>query len=225
MLILSLLRLTNMAKKKYYAVKSGHDTGIFLTWDECKKQVDGFKGAEYKSFSSPEEAESWLKGEPVSSCADTLSVPEGTVIAYVDGSYEDSIKKYAFGCVLILPDGKIFEHFGNGDNPESLAIRNVAGEMIGAMFATRWAIINGFKEIEIRYDYEGIEKWVTGVWQTKNNLTSQYSAFMRNQGQAIDLHFTKVTAHSNNKYNDKADELAKRGLEEGTGVPEIIKEI
>lgn len=216
-----------MAKKKFYAVRSGHKCGIFLTWDECKKQVDGFKGAEYKSFSSMDEAKSWLTGEAlISNSEDVITLPDDNqVIAYVDGSYEDSIKKYAFGCVLITPGGRIFTHFGNGDNPESLAIRNVAGEMIGAMFATRWAIVNGFKEIEIRYDYEGIEKWVTGVWQAKNNLTSQYSAFMRNQQKTVKIVFTKVAAHSNNKYNDMADELAKKGLEEGNGVPEIIKEI
>lgn len=216
-----------MAKKKFYAVRAGHETGIFLTWDECKKQVDGFKGAEYKSFSTMEEAKAWFIGEAfISASEDSIPLPtEGKLIAYVDGSYEDSIKKYAFGCVLITPSGQIIEKFGNGDNPASLAIRNVAGEMIGAMFATRWALVNGFKEIEIRYDYEGIEKWVRGIWQTKNELTSQYAQFMRNKEKAIRIVFTKVSAHSNNKYNDMADALAKKGLEEGNGVPEIIKEL
>ena len=35
---------------KYYAVKVGRQTGIFNTLEECKEQVDGFEGAEYKSF-------------------------------------------------------------------------------------------------------------------------------------------------------------------------------
>lgn len=42
--------------KKYYAVKVGLVPGIYETWDECKKNVDGFPGAKYKSFSSKEEA-------------------------------------------------------------------------------------------------------------------------------------------------------------------------
>ncbi|MBP1970518.1 ribonuclease HI [Virgibacillus natechei] len=46
-----------MAKKKYYVVWSGNKTGIFDTWEECKKQVLGVKGARYKSFPSKEEAE------------------------------------------------------------------------------------------------------------------------------------------------------------------------
>ena len=45
-----------MAKKKYYAVQKGRVPGVYLTWDECKKQVDGFSGAAFKSFSTMEEA-------------------------------------------------------------------------------------------------------------------------------------------------------------------------
>ena len=29
---------------KYYAVRNGYHTGIFNTWDECKKEVSGFSG-------------------------------------------------------------------------------------------------------------------------------------------------------------------------------------
>lgn len=46
-----------MAKKKYYVVWSGNKTGIFETWEDCKRQVMGVKGAAYKSFPSKQEAE------------------------------------------------------------------------------------------------------------------------------------------------------------------------
>ena len=39
-----------MAKVKYYGVKKGLVPGVYTSWDECKAQVDGFSGAEYKSF-------------------------------------------------------------------------------------------------------------------------------------------------------------------------------
>lgn len=42
--------------KKYYAVKKGYKTGIFESWDECKKQVIGYSGAIYKSFEVLNEA-------------------------------------------------------------------------------------------------------------------------------------------------------------------------
>ncbi|MDR0505250.1 MAG: viroplasmin family protein [Dysgonamonadaceae bacterium] len=45
-----------MAQKKWYVVWKGREQGIFDTWAECKKQVDGFENALYKSFESSEEA-------------------------------------------------------------------------------------------------------------------------------------------------------------------------
>lgn len=147
----------------------------------------------------------------------------GCLLAYVDGSYEDSIKKYAFGCVFITEAGDIYTEFGNGDNPQSLQHRNVTGEMLGAMYAVKTAMFNGYQEIEIRYDYEGIEKWVTGQWRSKTELTQKYAASMREWGKSIRIHFTKVAAHTNVTYNDLADQLAKQGLVEGDGVPKIRK--
>lgn len=44
-------------KKKYYVVWKGFKTGIFNSWNTCKKQVDGFEGAQYKSFLNKKEAE------------------------------------------------------------------------------------------------------------------------------------------------------------------------
>lgn len=49
-------------KKKYYVVWKGHKTGVFNSWATCKKQIDGFVGAQYKSFVSKTEAEKALKG-------------------------------------------------------------------------------------------------------------------------------------------------------------------
>ncbi len=46
-----------MAKKaKFYVVWKGKRPGVYETWDDCKAQITGQKGAQYKSFSSFEEA-------------------------------------------------------------------------------------------------------------------------------------------------------------------------
>ena len=40
-----------MAKKqKFYVVWKGKRPGIYESWDDCKAQIEGFKGAQYKSF-------------------------------------------------------------------------------------------------------------------------------------------------------------------------------
>lgn len=45
------------AKKKFYVVWKGKIPGVYNTWDECKKQIEGFQGAQYKSFPSKELAD------------------------------------------------------------------------------------------------------------------------------------------------------------------------
>ena len=43
-----------MAKKKYYVVWDGRETGVYNSWESCKEQVSGYPGAVYKSFDSEE---------------------------------------------------------------------------------------------------------------------------------------------------------------------------
>lgn len=236
-----------MAVKKYYAVRKGKTAGVFETWAECRAAVEGYPGAEYKGFACMEEAKAYLgctgDGAKDSSenysakyCADGSEIrteeyiragedrdmpEEGCLLAYVDGSYDDSLKKYAFGCVFLLPDGKIYMEYGNGDNEQSLQHRNVTGEMLGAMYAVKVAMTNNYKRLEIRYDYQGIEKWVTGEWRSRTELTQKYARAMREWGRNVDICFTKVAAHSNVYYNELADKMAKTGLTQGKGIPKV----
>lgn len=46
--------------ENYYAVKVGRKPGIYLNWDDCKKQVHGFSGAIYKKWKTREKAEKYL---------------------------------------------------------------------------------------------------------------------------------------------------------------------
>jgi ribonuclease HI len=41
-----------MAKKKFYVVWKGLKPGIYQSWDDCQVQIEGFKGAQYKSYPS-----------------------------------------------------------------------------------------------------------------------------------------------------------------------------
>lgn len=44
--------------KKFYVVWAGRETGIFTDWPTCKRSIDKFAGARYKSFPTRSEAES-----------------------------------------------------------------------------------------------------------------------------------------------------------------------
>jgi ribonuclease HI len=49
--------------KKFYVVWQGREPGIYTDWNSCKKQVDKFAGARYKSFPTKEEAEAAFYGK------------------------------------------------------------------------------------------------------------------------------------------------------------------
>jgi len=44
-------------KQKYYVVWTGRKKGVFSSWEDCKKQIDGFEGAQYKAFTDKTEAQ------------------------------------------------------------------------------------------------------------------------------------------------------------------------
>lgn len=202
-----------MAKQKFYAVKKGRKPGIYRSWDACKAAVDGFGGAQYKSFSTEQEARAYL-GETSTAPekGGDVSRQENHLTAYVDGSFDVNIGRYAYGCVLLLPGGEILRKNGGGNNPDCVALRNVAGEMLGAMYAVKWAQKAGCTSVEICYDYMGIEMWATGGWKAKNELTQKYAAFMKESMKTCHITFRKIAAHTGDTYNEEADKLAKAAL-------------
>jgi len=50
-------------KPKFYVVWKGRKTGIFSSWEACAAQVQGFTGAQYKSFPTRLAAEQALRGK------------------------------------------------------------------------------------------------------------------------------------------------------------------
>lgn len=133
------------------------------------------------------------------------------ITAYVDGSYNVATKEYSYGAVIFAGDKK--ECFSEKFNdPELATMRNVAGELEGSMKAMRYAVEAGAKELDIFYDYEGIEKWCTGAWKTNKDGTKAYKAFYEKIRQKVKVNFHKVKGHSGDRYNDEADVLAKTAL-------------
>ncbi|GAA5841965.1 hypothetical protein JCM11251_001428 [Rhodosporidiobolus azoricus] len=51
--------MAKASKGGYYAVRVGRKPGVYLTWDECQQQVNGFPAAKHKKFPSRAEAEAF----------------------------------------------------------------------------------------------------------------------------------------------------------------------
>ena len=180
--------------------------GIF---DTVKKNLED-RGYAVEVFASGVEAAAYLE--------DNFSGKDGLkdrdcVKIYVDGSYNHATREFAYGMVVLKEDGE--ETYRRRFQDEELSLmRNVAGAM-------QYALDRGIAAIEIYHDYEGIAKWCLGEWKTNKEGTRAYKAFFDKASAQVKIRFVKVTGHSNDKYNDMADRLAKEalGIEEAGGAP------
>lgn len=199
--------------KKFYAIKAGRQTGIFTSWDDCRRQVTGFAGASFKGFETREEAEAFLSGAGFSGPA-AAAAPvsaEETAVAYVDGSYHAGTKEFACGAVLFYQGEEL--HFSHKFQDPALAdMRNVAGEIMGSRTVIEWCLEHKIAALEIHHDYEGVAKWCTGEWKANKPGTQAYRAYCREAMQKLSITFVKVKGHSGDRYNDLADALAKQAL-------------
>ncbi len=133
-------------------------------------------------------------------------------LAYVDGSFNVKTGVYGYGGVLLCRDGSIAPLQGNGRDESLRTMRNVAGELHGAMAAIQKAAEDGIRSITLFYDYMGIEMWADGRWKTNKEGTLAYKAFIDRMRPEIELHFCKVAAHTGVRFNELVDQLAKAAV-------------
>ena len=198
---------------KYYAVRKGRQEGIFTSWPECQKQVSGFKGAEFKSFKTKSEAQTYLNqtNSLQNHQQQTSMTKEDALVVYVDGSYDQRLKRYGYGGVIIYQNQETTFQ-GSGTEADLIVMRNVAGELLEAMRAVSIAEKIEAPSIIIYHDYAGIAKWATGDWRANKSATQYYQQFMQKHAQNLTIHFEKVAAHTGDYYNEQADQLAKEAV-------------
>ncbi|KLU89696.1 hypothetical protein MAPG_08666 [Magnaporthiopsis poae ATCC 64411] len=74
---------------KYYAVRTGYHPGVYLTWPECELQINGYKGAQYKSFLTRPEAEAFVAGQNPGGNSDQTEKYYAVAIGNKPGVYTD----------------------------------------------------------------------------------------------------------------------------------------
>ena len=199
---------------KYYAIRKIDSKNVNLlldNWKECATKV--YKhNCEYKSFKSKEEAQKYLN-ENSEEVTEEQALNSDKIVYYVDGSYINN--KIGWSYVAVV-NREVKAH-NNGNIKETKnTSRNISGELFATLSAVENAIMMNKKEMYIVHDYQGISSFVTGAWNPKTVEAKKYTETMKGLIKEYDLniHFVKVKGHSDNEFNDLADNLAKEGATE-----------
>ncbi len=188
---------------KYYAVRNGLKPGIYESWQECQEQVKGYSGAKFKSFTSKEEAEQFIQAAP-----SDIPINKKLPFAYIDGSFSKKNNCYSWGG-FIDNHGTKYILQGTGNAPDYMQYRNITGELRGALDVIQKAIKLEIAEINLYYDYSGIESWINGGWKCENKLSQYYKDFYERHSNKLKVNFIHVDGHTGIEGNEIADILAK----------------
>jgi ribonuclease HI len=135
--------------------------------------------------------------------SEIYTAKSGIYEAFVDGSYISGTTGYA--AVIYLGDEIKAELSGTVPNTQ---FRQFAGELKSVIETLKWCDGNNARKIRINYDYEGIEKFASGKWKARNELSKDYVNFIKQT--KVEIEWRHIKSHTGNIKNDKADLLAKR---------------
>ena len=167
-----------MAKQKFYVVWEGHKPGVYKSWDDCKKQVDGFPQAKYKSFGSVAEAEAAFKSNYwkfVNKSETTQKkvgkIPRSAIIresVAVDAACSGNPGDMEYRGVWI-PDSRELFHVG----PLKDGTNNI-GEFLAIVHALAMLKLQGKPQMAIYSDSKTAQGWVKkGKCNTKLEATGR----------------------------------------------------
>lgn len=188
--------------------RSGRAFGNVNLYYSPKKDLFSYKTHELRDQAVvPDLEECWQRSFQSAGPAAAPVRQEASWHAYVDGSYLDG--RIGYGVVLLQVGMLEAELSGPVEESSLQGMHQVGGELRAVYETVKWCLAKGVQDVTVYYDYEGIEKWATGAWKANNPATQAYAAAMSNP--PITICWQKVQSHSGDRWNERADALAKQG--------------
>ncbi|MCL2771091.1 MAG: ribonuclease H family protein [Firmicutes bacterium] len=204
--------------KKYHAVRRGFRAGIYTTWSDCKRQITGFMGAEYKTFPSLKGAQGYLNKIDITMEKDIIPrIKKGGAVAFSDGSYIPELGAYGCGAVVFMQNGygelELKEISFAEKNSKIIQDTSIAGEIRAAMKAISYCAKKGFDKMTLFYDLELITQIVKNPHlKISCESAKMFRTFVKDAKKRIKIEFFQIKGHNNIEYHDYADALAKQAL-------------
>ncbi len=218
--------------KKFYVVWAGRETGIFTDWGSCKRSIDKFSGARYKSFPTRAEAESAFGGaagsggrpavrkKAASATKSVTSLPKmgnTDIEIFCDGGCDPNPGKAGSG-TAVYRDGKLAELWYGLFNPKGT---NNTAEL-NALYQSLLIAEEGIKNqktvtvyCDSMYSINCISLWAyswkkkgwkkpTGEIKNLEIIKESHELYERIKGDLTLLH---VKAHAGIEGNELADRM------------------
>lgn len=218
---------------RYYAVRVGLQPGIYRSWDTCKQQVIGVKGARFKAFDSQQDAEAFI--QQTEEEIRTSITRKRKLDTLEDGDEDDAkqrIKVHAPGTVVMFCDGGSRGNPGiaagacvlfNHDRTEVLSEDSIylgdhktnnEAEYAGILLGLKRARALGAEHIAIYMDSKMIVKQAEGAY----GVNADHLIPLYRQLQALQSKFTTFAiTHIPRRLNAHADRLCNEAMDRGSG--------
>ncbi len=225
--------------KKFYVVWQGRETGIFNDWSTCKKQIDGFAGARYKSFKTLAEAEAAFAGQSVASAGpvkkrasnQTVKTYTAAEIAamkvdtkiFTDGGCEPNPGK-AGSFVAVYRDNRIAELWYGLFNPNGTNNTAELNALHQAMIMAKTELKDGKSvaifcdsKYSIQFITQGAINWENRGWKKQGgeikNLALIKEMFVLHQALKENIKVLHVNGHVGVEGNELADRMSIVAIE------------
>lgn len=210
--------------KKYYAIV-GENFADYVDTDHDRKLVlglldqystNGKSNAIDKGFNDEDKRDAFLAQPELLNFFQEFDDTTG-LYAYIDGSFTEGATASGSGIVL-LDDGELKALFSIS-NPAHLGARQVTGELDAAIIAIKWALQNGYSSINLVHDYRGTVASPFG-WGKKSPVSIAYVEELKKLRKQLTVNFHNVGGHTQVKYNEWADQLARNAVQGATVKPD-----
>ena len=219
-----------MPKKEFvaYAVRARRKSGIFKTWEECFRQVNGYPNAVYKAFYSLAEAEAFLKAGDHSEPAETSRLVSDKltglrkVFIYTDGATIGNPGPGGYGIVMIY--GKHRKEFMGGFRLTTNNRMELMAALVGLGMLKSKCSVTIYTDSQYLADSISrgwAKRWRANGWKTKEGKQVSNVDMWQQLLEQCDKHivtFEWIRGHAGNPENERCDYLAMQ-LASSRGLP------
>ena len=228
--------------KKFYVVWEGREKGVFTDWDTCKRHIDQFAGARYKSYKTRDEAEAAFRAGSRASLGKSKTAPKkssgrgpktftaeevGSHSAqtkiFTDGGCEPNPGKAASG-VAVYREGQLSELWYGLYNPRGTNNTAELNALHQALLIAEQEIANKTTVAifcDSKYAIQCITKWAAN-WEKKGwkkpggeikNLELIQTMFALYKTLKRSVKVLHVNGHVGVEGNELADRMSIHGID------------